>query len=279
MNKLQRATKASLKLLTALSRDSSLRKQSSATVVESIKVLECALRATRVARVDEVFVTDASIEHPIIRRLINEESSSTKRIWRVAQTDALRTDAVSSPSVAAVVRCDPEFTRETAFRSYLAAAGPRATVALLHNLQNPTNVGALLRSAAAFDAAVIVTGAHSVDVLNPKCIRASAGALFALPALWLEPEVARVAQLLSSAGFDIVHASASGDEPPMRTLSLAEACARDRVAFLLGNEGSGVDAQTERELTTSRVHIATSERVESLNVGVAGALLLYERQR
>lgn len=256
-----------------------MRKRSSLTVVESAKVLECALQAPRIARVDDVFVTESIVDHPLIQRLVASPPTAAMRLWRATSAVSLRTDTVTAPHVAAIVHCEPEFMRESAFKSYLAAAGPRATVAVLHDLQNPTNVGALLRSAAAFDTAVVITGQNSADLLNPKCVRASAGAIFTLPALWVEPDVALVARLLKSTGFDIVHAAA-GDDSGSNTnvMSMIDVCARQRVAFLLGNEGSGVDALTER-LATSRVHIETSRRVESLNVGVAGALLLCERFR
>lgn len=258
-----------------LSRDASMRRQSSLTVVESAKVLECALQS-RAARVDDVFVTDQSTSHPLITRLIASPPVVSTRIWRVQHADALRTDTTTSPSIAAIVHFNPEFTQETHFRAHLNAPGAARTVAVLHNLQNPTNVGALLRSAAAFDAAVVVTGLHSADLLNPKCTRASAGAIFALPALWVEPDVNRVVRVLRGSNFDIVNTCASSGRAGARPDSLAAVCARDRVAFLLGNEGNGVDLSTE-QLATHRVHIETSNRVESLNVGVAGALLLYQR--
>jgi TrmH family RNA methyltransferase len=259
-----------------LSRDSSMRRQSSLTVVESAKVLECALQS-RAARVDDVFVTDDSMSHPLITRLSATNSVASTRIWRVQRADALRTDTTTTPSVAAIVHFNPEFTQETHFRAHLSGAKGARTVAVLHNLQNPTNVGALLRSAAAFDAAVVVTGLHSADLLNPKCTRASAGAIFALPALWVEPDVERVVRVLKGANFDIVNTCASSStRAGARPDSLASVCARDRVAFLLGNEGNGVDPSTE-QLATHRVHIETSNRVESLNVGVAGALLLFQR--
>lgn len=142
--------------------------------------------------------------------------------------------------------------------------GP-ATVLVLDGVQDPGNLGTLVRSAAAFgcDAAVYLPG--TVDPWNPKAVRASAGALFRLPVTAERPEA--LVGWLGEHGFMLLGADAAGR--PVDRLALS-----GRTAVVMGNEGGGLSGFV-RSRVDSLVAVPMAERVESLNVAVAGGILLY----
>ncbi len=136
-------------------------------------------------------------------------------------------------------------------------------VLCLDDVQDPDNVGALIRSASAFGFTHIIFSNHSADLYNEKTIRASKGALFDC---YIERKPLYEALVeLKNDGYKIVAADAheSGD--------LSEN--KDKVALILGNEGHGLNQDT-KSLVDQFVTIKT-ENVESLNVSVAGAIIMY----
>ena len=134
----------------------------------------------------------------------------------------------------------------------------RNTVAVaLDGVQDPGNVGTIVRLAAAFDASGVLLLPGCADPFGPKAIRSSAGAILNVP-------VARVtaAQLLES-GLPLFAADAAGtrSEPPA-----------DEAILLFGNEGAGVSEELLR--AAEKLAIPMSGRVESLNVATSAAILL-----
>jgi TrmH family RNA methyltransferase len=151
------------------------------------------------------------------------------------------------------------------------AVRPGARLLVLDGLQDPGNLGTLVRSAAAFAIDAVIALDATVDPWNPKAVRASAGTSFALPVLslpWADFEAARTA-----AGLRLWLADAAGDDVRSRI-----AAGRDEPAagwaLVLGSEGRGGRAEV-RAAADALVAIPMPGRTESLNVGVAGALLLY----
>ncbi len=155
--------------------------------------------------------------------------------------------------------------RSRSLADALAADGP---VLLLDRVSDPGNLGLILRTAEAAGAAGVVLTPGSVDPLNPKCARASAGSIFRIPVAHAALDEAAAAllqnrrRLLATSphgGADYTGVDLSG-----------------RVALLLGKEGGGLDpALLER---FEGVRIPTG-RVESLNVAMAAGILLYEARR
>lgn len=136
-------------------------------------------------------------------------------------------------------------------------------------IQDPGNLGAMLRAAAAFavDGAVFLSG--TVDPKNPKALRSSAGAYFRVP-LSTGWQAQELVERLKQAGFRLVAADARADR------SAYSFDWRGKWALLVGNEGSGLDP---RLVPADRVAIPMPGGMESLNVGVAASILLYEARR
>ena len=145
---------------------------------------------------------------------------------------------------------------------------------VLDAVQDPGNVGTILRTGAALGASAIVSLPGTVDLWNAKVVRSSMGAHFhypALPCTWEE-----LTSFLSRTG-TVLWGSDTEGEP-------ISAQARDReqlparLALAVGNEGSGLSAPT-RAAATKLIAVEIEPGVESLNVAVATGIMLYELRR
>ncbi len=174
-------------------------------------------------------------------------------------------DAVTPQGVIAVARAP---------QTSLAAHAVSATlVVVLAEVRDPGNAGTLIRSAAAAGAGAVVFTRAAVDPLNPKSVRAAAGALFRVPVV-REENLEDATRTLRATGFSIVGARAGA-----RT-SMYDSDFRARVALILGNESWGL-SELGTSLLDYEVAIPMPGPTESLNVGIAGSVLCFEiaRQR
>jgi RNA methyltransferase, TrmH family len=144
-------------------------------------------------------------------------------------------------------------------------------IAILHEVRDPGNAGTVLRSADASGAAGIVFTATSVDVYNPKTVRASAGSLFHLPVVrGVSTEDA--VRSVGERGFRVLAMAADGSQDLYRTdLS-------GPVAFLFGNEAHGLPPEV-LALADISVRVPQVGRAESLNLAAAATVCLFERAR
>ena len=145
-------------------------------------------------------------------------------------------------------------------------------VVVLENVVNPTNVGVIARSALAFGIEGLLVDPTSCDPLYRRASRVSMGEVFALPH-------ARLAQLpdgldvLARHGFTPVALTPALDAQPLRAFVSGHA-GTARIALVLGTEGHGLPAATMERCR--RVRIPIDQRVDSLNVGAAAAIAMYE---
>lgn len=137
-------------------------------------------------------------------------------------------------------------------------------VLYLDRLQDPGNLGTLLRTAQATGMFSLVTSPKTVAFFNSKVIRASSGSLFSVP--FLE----NISVLtLKQKGYELWAAN------PVKGFSLFETHLRPPIAILIGNEGTGL-GRTVMSYAERNVHIPMRSSVESLNAAVAGSLIMYE---
>lgn len=146
-------------------------------------------------------------------------------------------------------------------------AGGRYLV--LDAVQDPGNVGTLLRAATAFDVAGVVALDGTADPWSPKAVRASAGTAFRLAVRFAKAE--GITDLLEAAGIPLLVADASGAD-------VAGVGALKSWALAVGNEGAGT-RETLRASASRMVRIPMPGPAESLNAGVAGAILMYALTR
>lgn len=157
--------------------------------------------------------------------------------------------------------------------SMLASTSDSAPLIMVAaGLQDPGNLGTLVRSAEAFGATGVLTTPGSVSAWNQKALRASAGSIFRMPVVAATLEVLAS---LKDRGITLVAAVA---EDSRDAIAAQDADFNKPVAILIGNEGSGLSDET-LALADVLITIPCPGRVESLNAAVAGSLLLYEASR
>lgn len=145
-------------------------------------------------------------------------------------------------------------------------------VLALDALQDPGNLGTIIRSATWFNAAAMLVGKGTVDLFHPKVVRGTAGATGSLP--YKMGNLEEVLPILQNAGWKVVTLDASSDATELSRLG-----DRDSTILVVGNEGHGVSSEM-KEITDQTVQIPGSirgrQRMESLNAAVSVGISLYE---
>jgi TrmH family RNA methyltransferase len=144
--------------------------------------------------------------------------------------------------------------------------GTRCRLLLLDAVQDPGNVGTILRTAAALGASATIALPGTVDLWNPKVIRSSMGAQF--HHLALHAGVEETVQFLSLNAVDLWAADAKG-------IPVERGSAPAKLAIAVGNEGAGISSSIGAKAQRT-ISLPISGDVESLNVAVAAGILLYE---
>ncbi|MFI1396673.1 TrmH family RNA methyltransferase [Streptomyces sp. NPDC020681] len=153
-------------------------------------------------------------------------------------------------------------------------AGPEL-VAVLANVRDPGNAGTVLRCADAAGADAVVFTDASVDLYNPKSVRASVGSHFHLPVAVGVP-VERAVQGLKDAGVRVLAADGAGDDDLDDELDAGTM--GGPTAWIFGNEAWGLPEET-RELADAVVRVPIHGKAESLNLATAAAVCLYASAR
>jgi RNA methyltransferase, TrmH family len=169
-------------------------------------------------------------------------------------------------SIAALIE-PPDWTWAHLLGTHQASA---PLVVVLAGIQDPGNLGTIIRSAEAFGASGIVTLPGTVSPWNPKAARASAGSVFRLPLMAATEK--ETLEELREAGLRILTTSVDRAEPAYQAdLTIP-------FALIIGNEGNGVPPNLA-EKADARITIPCPGPVESLNAAVATSVLLYEAAR
>jgi TrmH family RNA methyltransferase len=147
------------------------------------------------------------------------------------------------------------------------STGPLLVIA---GVQDPGNLGTILRSAEAFGAKGVLLGEGTVSAHNGKAVRASAGSVFRTMTARIQTSDA-IAQIRTQ-GFRLLATSSH------KGASVAAADLSGSVAIFIGNEGSGLDKRLLAQMD-ELIMIPHSQRVESLNAGIAASIILYEAAR
>lgn len=148
---------------------------------------------------------------------------------------------------------------------------PNPLFLILEDLQDPGNLGTIVRTGEGAGITGIIMSSHTVDIFNPKVIRATMGSIYRVPFLY-ESDLSQTLRKLHDAGVKSYAAHLKG-----------ESCYdgfsfQGPTAFLIGNEGKGLSDELSKE-ASSYLKIPMEGKLESLNASVAAALLMYEAHR
>ena len=142
---------------------------------------------------------------------------------------------------------------------------------LLENIQDPGNLGTMLRTGEGAGVSGIIMSRDTVDLYNPKVIRSTMGSIYRVPFYYADDFAAAVHQV-QQAGVSVYAAHLRGKN------SYACQDYTKGTAFLIGNEGNGLREETA-ELADCYIRIPMEGKVESLNAAVASSILMYEAHR
>lgn len=150
----------------------------------------------------------------------------------------------------------------------------RQLVAVLENVENPTNVGAIFRSAAAMGVEAIIVTSDSADPLYRRAERVSMGTVFQIP--WTKTDKdSDYLKILSDNGFATVAMALSDDSVNINNKRIKE---EKKIAVILGNEGYGLKEDTIKR-SDYVAKIPMNPTVDSLNVAAASAVMFWELSR
>ncbi len=228
--------------------------------IEGVKLIEEAFRSG--LSLETVFFSEAA--RPVAEKLLPQIAARTETL---VLPNAVFKSIVPSDvpqGVAALVKLPIYSATELLDRS---ATGPLLVAA---GLQDPGNLGTILRSAEAFGAAGIFLTEGTVSLYNSKVLRGSAGSIFRLPFLRI-PSTDLIPQLKARGIRLLATSSHRGTPLPRVTWTLP-------LTIFIGNEGAGLSRDLIRQMDDTLV-IPQSDRVESLNAGIAASIVLYECAR
>ncbi len=225
--------------------------------IEGVKLIEEALRSGQ--HLKTVFFSESA--RPLAEKLLPQINTRTETL---VLPNALFNSIVPSDApqgVAALVKLPAFSSIQLLDRS---SDGPFVVAA---GLQDPGNLGTILRSAEAFGAAGVFLTEGTVSPYNTKVLRGSAGSIFRLP--FLQIPSAELLPLLRARGVRML-ATSSHQGTPLPQISWTLP-----LAIFIGNEGAGLPRELTRQMDETLV-IPQASLVESLNAGVAASIVLYE---
>jgi TrmH family RNA methyltransferase len=228
--------------------------------VEGVRTIEEAIRSG--LRFQAVFFSEAGSAHAT--RLLPQIGSQVEVLLLPDEVFVSAVSTESPQGVAALVKLRPHKFED------LMEPGAEPLLVGVAGIQDPGNLGTIIRSAEAFGARAVLVGEKTVSHFNPKTVRGSAGSLFRQPILRVK--LGESITALKQQGVRVLATSSHKGKP------LQDADFTGAAMIVVGNEGAGVPPEI-LSLADELVTIQHSPRVESLNAGIAASILLYEAAR
>jgi TrmH family RNA methyltransferase len=244
--------------------------------VEGPKLVEEALRSGLEA---EALLVSAAGERemPKILAAASESAAgiSRDRILRTSDKLFSAVAGTEAPQGVAALFRQPVWQLDDALEGR-ASAGGAPLIVVLAGIQDPGNVGTIVRSAEAFAATGAATTRGTADPWSPKAVRASAGSALRLPLVRGIAAPVLLAQLKMHQIKIVAAATKNGSSALPGPASPQDL--RGPVALFIGSEGAGLPAEI-MHAADATISVPMSDAVESLNAGVAASLVLYEAAR
>ena len=256
------------------SRDNSLLQQARAVrdgkieeliFVEGLRLCEEANRSN--LNIEAVIVSEELLRKERAAGAINELSRVSKRVASVSEKLLASISYTKTPQGIVVLAQRPESSEER----LAASLNANSLLVVLHQINNPVNVGAVLRTAEAAGATGVITTANTSDPFSPKSLRGAMGSAFRLP-IWSGISFEDAIDWCRKRGITSICADAEAQT------AYTEIDWTKSSALILGTESTGFTPQ-ELESADALVHIPMKGAAESLNVSVAAGILLFEASR
>jgi len=228
--------------------------------IEGLRILEEAIRSS--LRFRAVFFSESAAARA--QRLLSQIGAHVETLLLPDKLFSTVVPSETPQGVAALARWK-EFSLEE-----VLARSQGGSLLAVSGVQDPGNLGTILRSAEAFGAGGIVLGEGTVSVFNPKVVRASAGSVFRIPVV--RTKLADAAIEMKKHGLRLIATSSH------KGAALDQANLSGPLVIFIGSEGAGLSRDLIKAMDEV-VSIPHSPKVESLNAGVAASIVLYETAR
>lgn len=231
-----------------------------------------------------------SSSNSTFKELMKLKQKKYRDQFYLVEGDHLVDDAIKHDCCELIITCDPDYTSELpvfliarelmeklAFtktpQTIMAKVRKRATSGLiegnryllLDDLQDPGNIGTLVRTALALGIDQVILSTNTVDLYNDKLLRSMQGAHFTMPIAIMDLKEA--IQELKSQEVKVVGSALEGGKP------LAQVAPTAKMAFVVGNEGNGMNP--ELLALCDEIGYIEIAKIESLNVAIAGSIMMY----
>lgn len=216
------------------------------------------------AWIREAYLTENALEkvkeNPELSKKLNDIS------WELVSDEVMEkmADTQTPQGILTVLKC-PQYELEPLLDQ------PNGLFLLLEDLQDPGNLGTIMRTSEGAGITAVILNKKTVDIFNPKTIRATMGSIYRVPFVFAE-NLAEIMPILKQKGIRTFAAHLAGE-------TYYTGCSfQEPTAFLIGNEGNGLSKEIS-EMADFYIKIPMEGKLESLNAAVAAALLIYEAKR
>lgn len=252
-------------------------KMITSTSNQQMKNLSALLKKSKERRLQQAFVVEGPrmcLEAPkesIIATYVSESFFKAHEDLELSDYEIVADNVFKSISdtqtpqgMMSIVRM-PEYTMDNIL------AGDRTHLLVLESVQDPGNLGTMLRTGEGAGITGVIMNRTTVDIYNPKTIRSTMGSLYRMPFIIVD-DLADTLNMLKAKGVSLYAAHLKGE------LSYDEPDYTGATAFMIGNEGNGLSDEIA-DLANTYIKIPMEGEVESLNAAVSAALLMYECNR
>ena len=237
------------------------RNEENKIVIEGINLVKEAVQ--RGINIDFIMISDSYVRDEFVQSCINMDSIMVCQVPENIFDKVV--DAENGVGIIAVLY------KPTTNFGEISKLSDEGNVLVLDKIQDPGNMGTMIRTAVAAGYEMIVATKGTVDVYSPKVLRATAGMIFDIPVVYADDNE-ELFKLLKKKGKRIVVTSVDGGEPYYKQEL------KRSVALVIGNEGNGVSDEIVK-VADLLVTIPMQGGIESLNAAVSAAILMYESIR
>lgn len=237
--------------------------------VEGLRLAEEAVRSG--IEISECLIETNFEDRERIASLVEEIQNKTRDVFELSRK-SFESIADTKTSQGIVLVCKrPSSDFGTFDRALSSRPGFLPLIIMLTEINNPANLGAVIRTAEAAGARGVIVSTQSADVFSSKALRGSMGSAFRLP-IWAGAEISEVVNWALRNRLSLVGAV------PKATMNYTEIDWSLPRLLVLGSEAHGISPEIERILN-HRITIAMADEVESLNLAVAAGVLMFEARR
>ena len=264
-----------LRNIALLQKKKKLREEEGLFVIEGLRIFEDALRSAP-DRIDQVYISESFAGGNEWKRICSDKAAANAERRPMSGV----TDRMGSMMSSVRIVAEDVFEKicETVtpqgilcvmkMKKYGYSDLPKEKLLLLENIQDPGNLGTMVRTAEAAGMTGIIMSADTVDIYSPKVTRSTKGSIFRVPFLYSD-DLCGTINTLKKDGVTVYGAYLRNGRPYNETEY------RTPCAILIGNEGNGITDEAIARVS-ERVYIPMHGQIESLNAAVAAALIMYK---